>query len=373
MAIIRARQLKSAFRLQHTNQHLSVLYDLIRERLSYAFLLFPVRLLGLVDNFLIPGEGIRHRHLWNIPVLGLALCMAYTGIARPQVPDRSSAGAPRILIVAAHPDDESCFSVTAYKITHNLAGVVDQLVITNGEGGYRYSTLAEPYYDAKLTTESVGRSMLPQIRKQELFESGKIIGISNHYFLDQRDLRYTQDMDEVLRQHWNATAVIDEIKQHLQYGHYDFVLTLFPSPDTHGAHKAAAWVSTEAVKQILGSKPVVLACQDSNRSDASPPDWSTQKAADSAFVLGPSEYSVDRAVNFGFNKRLTYQIIANWVITSHKSQGAFQLDVNRYDQEDFRILDSETDDASLKASRLFHALDQSVLPSSETDPALASK
>src|SRR5579859_7055509 len=64
---------------------------------------------------------------------------------------------PRVLLVVAHPDDELCFAVTVYKITHELGGTVDQVVITNGEGGYRFSLLAEDYYGVKLTDEAVGR------------------------------------------------------------------------------------------------------------------------------------------------------------------------------------------------------------------------
>ncbi|WP_394776582.1 hypothetical protein, partial [Flavobacterium sp.] len=36
----------------------------------------------------------------------------------------------RVLIVTAHPDDESGFAATVYKITHELKGVVDLAVIT---------------------------------------------------------------------------------------------------------------------------------------------------------------------------------------------------------------------------------------------------
>jgi len=41
-------------------------------------------------------------------------------------------------------------------------------VITNGEGGYRYSLLAEPVYGVALTDEAVGRAALPEIRKRGL-------------------------------------------------------------------------------------------------------------------------------------------------------------------------------------------------------------
>ena len=71
---------------------------------------------------------------------------------------------PHVLIVTAHPDDEISCSATVYKITHELKGVVDLALITNGEGGYKYSTLAEAYYNLELTDEKVGRENLPRIR-----------------------------------------------------------------------------------------------------------------------------------------------------------------------------------------------------------------
>ena len=89
---------------------------------------------------------------------------------------------PRVLVVVAHPDDETAAAATIYKITHELNGMVDQCVITNGEGGYKYSTLAESYYGLELTDEAVGRANLPRIRKQELMNAGKIIGTHNIFF-----------------------------------------------------------------------------------------------------------------------------------------------------------------------------------------------
>ena len=87
---------------------------------------------------------------------------------------------PRAWIVTAHPDDEVNFAVTVYKITHDLHGVVDLALVTNGEGGYKYSTLAESVYGLELTDEKVGRQYLPTIRKQELMAGGKIGVLSIH-------------------------------------------------------------------------------------------------------------------------------------------------------------------------------------------------
>src|SRR5688500_8309755 len=71
----------------------------------------------------------------------------------------------RVLIVTAHPDDDVTFAATVYKITHDLHGLVDLALITNGEGGYKYSTLGETIYGLELTDERVGRAHLPTIRK----------------------------------------------------------------------------------------------------------------------------------------------------------------------------------------------------------------
>lgn len=114
---------------------------------------------------------------------------------------------PRILIVTAHPDDESGFAATVYKITHELLGVVDLAVITNGEAGYKYSLLAELYYNIKLTDEATGRKYLPTIRKKELMAAGNILGISNYYFFDQHFNHYTLDVDTVLKDVWNVLLV----------------------------------------------------------------------------------------------------------------------------------------------------------------------
>ena len=58
----------------------------------------------------------------------------------------------------------------------------------------------------------------------------------------------------------------------------------------------------------------------------------------------------DRAVKFGFRDALDYQIIVNWVIAAHKSQGAFQMDMNRADREEFVVLESGAADEAADAA-----------------------
>jgi LmbE family N-acetylglucosaminyl deacetylase len=269
------------------------------------------------------------------------------------------------LIVVAHPDDESCFSATVYQITHNLHGNVDQFIITNGEGGFRYSLLAEPFYGLQLTTEAVGRASLPEIRKREVLSAGKILGIRNHFFLDQRDVRFTQDIQEVLDQHWQFTVVLGQLKRRLEEGTYDYVLTLFPTSDAHGAHKAATLAAYQAIRSMNRPKPVLLACQLSSAGEAVPLLWAPS-LGNAEVKLLPVQYKVSRLTKFGFKNLLDYQVIANWVIAEHKSQGAFQKDMDKYDSEEFAVVDTGTQYAARRVASLFGALSQSVSPVTAT-------
>lgn len=260
-----------------------------------------------------------------------------------------------MLIVVAHPDDEVCFAATVYEITHNLGGTVDQLVVTNGEGGYRYSLLAEPYYGVALTDEAVGRAELPEIRKRELLDAGRIVGITNNFFLDEPDLRYTQDIEEVLGTHWHLGVVLPAIKRRIEGGNYDFVFTLFPSPQTHGGHKAATISALNAVQQMAGRKPVVMGCQNA-RDGAPEPSWKGFESAKHPFTVLPQVYSTDRNVKFGFRDALSYQVIVSWMIAAHKSQGMFQAGLIRGDREEFAILESSASDETARADALFKTL-----------------
>src|ERR1035441_3522342 len=165
----------------------------------------------------------KYRQLFFVIVI--ALCAAPCNLYSHSVHHDAD---PRVLIVDAHPDDETAYAGAVYKITHDLGGTVDLVVVTNGEAGYKYSTLAEAVYNLKLTDEKIGRKYLPGIRHKELENAGKIIGLHHIYFLDQRDNRYTLDPHEVLDSNWNIPFVKSQLRQILTTGHYDFVFTLLP-------------------------------------------------------------------------------------------------------------------------------------------------
>lgn len=292
----------------------------------------------------------------------LALVMTLPAAAQQEPPWRP----PRVLIVVAHPDDETCFAATTYRIAQELGGRVDQVVITDGQGGYRYSLLAEPYYGLKLTHEAVGRAHMPAIRKREELEAGKALGVRRHYFLGQIDRHYTEDAHEVLEKTWDQKRVLARLKKLLAGEGYDFVFTLFPDPKVHGGHKAATILALEAAQaQPAARRPIVLGCEDYARSR--PKAVVFTGLADYPItqpLVGAPVFQFDRAVKFGFNNALDYQIVVNWVIAAHKSQGFFQTEFNKYDLEGFALFGADGEAAVPKTEQLFEKLKraESVAP-----------
>jgi LmbE family N-acetylglucosaminyl deacetylase len=269
---------------------------------------------------------------------------------------------PRVLMINAHPDDESTSAATIYKITHEHGGSVDLCVITNGEAGYKYSTLAEAYYQLKLTNEDTGRKYLPRIRHQELENAGTIIGLGKIFFLDQRDNRYTLDPHEVLDSNWNIPYVKKRLHDILEQGHYDFVFTLPPTDSTHGHHKAAIILALEAVRDMKGEKPIVLAC-GTKKKDGKPFLCCGLKEFPITKISScQPDYFVDRTQSFGFRHALNYMTIVNWEINEHKSQGTMQAGLFNQEVETFYYFDMNGAAGHAKTKSLFDMLAQNVYP-----------
>ncbi len=237
---------------------------------------------------------------------------------------RSRTPVPRVLIVVAHPDDESCFAATVYEITHNLGGTVDQLVITNGEGGYRYSLLAESFYGVALTDEAIGRAALPEIRKRELLEAGHILGIANHFFLDQRDRAlhagYRRGSGRTLATGRSAgRGRAPHCGRQLRFCLHAVSLAGDPRRTQGGDHHGAECCAGRA----RAASRLCWAARTSRMATAQP-SWQGFQSAGHPFSVLPQVFVTDRTVKFGFRNALDYQVIVNWVIAAHKSQGRYR-------------------------------------------------
>ncbi len=267
--------------------------------------------------------------------------------------------APSVLIVTAHPDDDAMFAATVYRITHELHGAVDLALVTDGSGGFRYSELAEPIYGIDLTNEAVARTHLPAIRKRELMAGGRIVGIRNYFFLDALDDAYTENIDTVLQSVWDADDVRMRLQQIMDRTDYDFVFVHLPIPHFHAHHKAATILALEAARAVAADhRPVVLGSFVGSRTDST---YSFSYIEHDGYpitrvVNADEPFIVDRLASFGPNNRLNYQIVVNWLIAEHKSQGTMQLLMNAGDLERFWVFETNPPNALARAAALFDRL-----------------
>jgi LmbE family N-acetylglucosaminyl deacetylase len=293
--------------------------------------------------------------------LTLTLCLLFTSCAAPlgskrvNVTDLDSVEGPRVLCIVAHPDDETAFAATLFKTATHLDGACDILLITNGEGGFKYSTLAERLYGLELTDEAVGRAHLPEIRRAEFLEGCAYLGVRDVLFLNQQDHRYSQDAGEVLgddAEVWDLVEVELAIDRALREGGYDFVLGHLPTATTHGHHQAATLLAMRAVlRMTVSDRPVVLGA--TTRADASTQDL--HDYPESKVLAGPV-HEFDRTQAFGHRDKLDYRVVVNWVIAAHKSQGTMQIAMSQGERERFFVLDTGSMDAHARTAAWFETL-----------------
>ena len=269
------------------------------------------------------------------------------------LPAESTPARPKLLIVAAHPDDEYAFAATTYRLTRELGWTADHVVITNGEAGYRYSALAEAIYGVDLTDESHGRSRLPAIRKRETLAAGKVLGIRHHYFLDQRDSGFATDAATAPANNWDRAAVLAFLTNLLQREHYDAIFTLLPTAETHGHHRAATLLALEAAATLPEDRRPLLLAADPCAATA-PTELYRPVPGQPLFrtVDERPTFVFNRNASFGYRDALNYQIVVNWFIAEHKSQGLFQTDSGKHQLEQFWLFEASGRDADSRVREL---------------------
>jgi LmbE family N-acetylglucosaminyl deacetylase len=122
--------------------------------------------------------------------------------------------------------------------------------------------------------------------------------------------------------------VVEFVRGLLQRERYDAVFTLLPLGTAHAHHRAAAALAGEAIAGLPPEqRPLLLGAEARSRDGAA-----------LRFAGKAPEVVFDRTASFGYEGALNYQIVVNWVIAEHKSQGLFQRDCGRHELEEFWLL-----------------------------------
>ena len=212
---------------------------------------------------------------------------------------------PRLLIVVAHPDDEYMFAATTYRLVRELGWTADQVVITNGEAGFRYSSLAESVYGTRLADEGDGRAHLPAIRREEVLRAGKILGVRKHFFLDQKDLGFATVASAAGTANWNRASIGQFLFELLSKERYDAVFTLLPTGETHGHHRAATILTLEAVARLGENERPLVFGADAD-PDFDPAAFDGLHGQPLTATLGDKPaISFDRSASFGYHDALS--------------------------------------------------------------------
>jgi LmbE family N-acetylglucosaminyl deacetylase len=270
-----------------------------------------------------------------------------------------------VLVVTAHPDDEAMFAATMYRITHALGGTVDLALVTDGAGGYRFSTFAEPIYGLELTDESIARQYLPAIRKQELMAGGKIVGIRDYFFLDQPDQGKTENADSVMKYVWDTDEVAGRLDDILAEGDYDYVFTHLPIKPFHAHHKAATILALEAVRRMEPSeRPIILGSFTTGGMDDVVKAFVELEGHPITRIRKtPGPFTFDRGTRLGLDDRLNYTIVVNWLIAEHKSQGTMQMFMSSEPStERFWLYELNPSEAAAETEALFQRIRTAPIP-----------
>lgn len=138
----------------------------------------------------------------------------------------------KVLAISAHPDDLEFFTGGLLKLMNSEGHDIHIIDVTNGEKGVRAKNLAE-------------------IRGKEQLAAGRVLGISNIYFLHLPDLKLDKvnTLDSIIKRY------IQEIKPDiiLTFDYYKPINVII-----HPDHIKVGRSTTEAVKQLTDKKPALL-------------------------------------------------------------------------------------------------------------------
>ncbi|MCF6410813.1 bacillithiol biosynthesis deacetylase BshB2 [Pseudalkalibacillus salsuginis] len=146
----------------------------------------------------------------------------------------------QVLVVFPHPDDEA-FGVSGSIALHIENGIpVTYMCLTLGEMG---RNMGNPPF--------ANRESLPEVRKMELQEACKALGIEDLRMMGLRDKTIEFEDPEWLAN--EITKAIDELDPSL-------IITFYPGYSVHPDHEACGEAVIQAVKRIPASKRPKVEC-----------------------------------------------------------------------------------------------------------------
>ncbi len=116
-------------------------------------------------------------------------------------------------------------------------------------------------------------------------------------------------------------------------------------------------LALDAVSRLSPERrPVVLGAEPAHSTEALAEFQGLRSLPTTKTLSAAPAFSFDRTKSFGQGGASHYDIVVNWVIAEHKSQGLFQNDFGRHDLERFWIFDQHLANAQARVSVLSNEL-----------------
>lgn len=147
----------------------------------------------------------------------------------------------------------------------------------------------------------------------------------------------------------------------LEERNYDFVFTLLPEEGQHGHHKTAVLMGLRAVKRFKGpNKPIIIAGSTKINGNKDNEFSMLSGFPETKINATAPHFRLNRAYRFAENDKLSYKIVADWVIAEYKSQGAIQENaIHKVDEEVYYYYDINDSSGIEKVKKLFEDLSKS--------------
>lgn len=157
----------------------------------------------------------------------------------------------KILLVFAHPDDETLMGSTLIKLLDQKANV-KALYATEGEGGRVFIAMK----NGQPTFKSLSPVEMKKIRTAELAKALPMFGVTlfDFFFFPDEPFRdekgtVSKKLDEFLKRGiWNEKKLLKRIEEEIQSFNPHTVITLSLDENIHAHHKAVRWATQKVIE-----------------------------------------------------------------------------------------------------------------------------
>ena len=225
---------------------------------------------------------------------------------------------PRLLLIFAHPDDESFVAAGLARRCADAGGEITLVTATRGEAGSRG--------DPPLCTEQE----LPARREAELRDAAALLGVGDIYLLGYRDQhladapagRIRAQLVEIIRRH--RPHVVVTYDPNGGHGHADHVAISRFTMDAVGAAADGRWQpsagTAHRVPRVLWTPPVLA------WDDPPPTEMSAEPGVD--FLLNISAHKTVKAAALRAH-RTQHRSTSRWVFDKRRADEILAIETFR--------------------------------------------